>query len=323
MYQCKFCRYRTASVKLYISHYKLHSNLNNVLYPCGIDKCNKRFSGYAAFNCHLTREHQSERPRNCSAGSINTDYTRFKLKPKCDICQQSFNKIKPFQAHLRIHIKCNITTHCPYLECSSSFTSLSAFKTHLSRYHRIQSQAPITSIEANQERDNSLYQEDSVCNEEFEDGISESLDTQSLYNRNLALFYLNLQCKHHVPSSVLNVIISGIADIKDLDKTHLKEKIVTELSHSSFNTDARLLESLDKAFTADLFSQAHGENGVLKSDYLRNEFYKKEFNFVEPLSVLLGFDSRNVKRYCHYIPIKDTVKALFQDASVRNQYLKP
>ncbi len=54
---------------------------------------------------------------------------------------------------------------------------------------------------------------------------------ESLFLKNLALFYLKLQAKLLLPSSVIQTIIEDIQEIHDISQSHLlfklKEKLVT------------------------------------------------------------------------------------------------
>lgn len=60
--------------------------------------------------------------------------------------------------------------------------------------------------------------------------------------------------------------------------------------------------------------------GVLRSDKTRKTFYKQHFDYIEPTQMYLGTDAAGKERFCQYISIKETLKSLFRQSSVRDQY---
>ena len=65
-------------------------------------------------------------------------------------------------------------------------------------------------------------------------------------------------------------------------------------------------------------------DGELRSNYSRNIYFKNNFMFVSPISMQLSsiHDATETATY-QYVPILDSLKALFKDASVRKQFLNP
>lgn len=61
-------------------------------------------------------------------------------------------------------------------------------------------------------------------------------------------------------------------------------------------------------------------DGTLRSDYIRKSSYKSQFNYVAPVEVELGRNDSNERRTFQYIPVKKTLKSLFQNKSVQQEY---
>jgi hypothetical protein len=54
------------------------------------------------------------------------------------------------------------------------------------------------------------------------------------------------------------------------------------------------------------------QDSLLRTEHTPREFYKDNFNFVEPAAVLLDCNTRQRKVF-HYVPILKSVSALFKD----------
>lgn len=59
---------------------------------------------------------------------------------------------------------------------------------------------------------------------------------------------------------------------------------------------------------------------MLKSDKRRKTFFKENFSYVEPTQIFLGSDSTGKQRYFQYVPIKETLKSLLRQPTIREQY---
>lgn len=70
--------------------------------------------------------------------------------------------------------------------------------------------------------------------------------------------------------------------------------------------------------TEDLFKTCNTQS--LKTDQKRKTVFKNNFNYVEPIQICLGHNEAGKECFAQYIPIKETLKSLFQCESVWEQY---
>ena len=66
----------------------------------------------------------------------------------------------------------------------------------------------------------------------------------------------------------------------------------------------------------------HGPDGPMRSYFCRQEQYKNLFLYIKPVEHVLGYNEFNELCKCHYIPPKESLKELFADDSVYEQYLE-
>ena len=81
-------------------------------------------------------------------------------------------------------------------------------------------------------------------------------NTTNLFVKNLALFYLKLNAKYHVPSSTANAI----------NAQHIRKR-------TEFDVEQDIVEDAVQDFTSnDIYNSVHSENGTLSTDYRRKQF---------------------------------------------------
>ena len=83
-------------------------------------------------------------------------------------------------------------------------------------------------------------------------------------------------------------------------------------------SDNDITEIIDDLRSNDLFGKCM--KSELRSHQTRQTFFKKRFKYVDPKQIYLGRNSCNIERYAQYIPVKDSIRALFEDSSVSNMY---
>ncbi|XP_031329105.1 uncharacterized protein LOC116160105 [Photinus pyralis] len=137
------------------------------------------------------------------------------------------------------------------------------------------------------------------------------LALKNTYVHSLANTYLTLQAKHFLTDSALQTLIDGISDIYDISQ----KNVCSFLKAKKISPDV-----IKVVKNQNLFDHAHNSaNGVLRSPYIRKKFYKKEFNYVEPVEVLLEKSGKK-KVFFMYIPILETIKVLMANTNFYDQW---
>jgi hypothetical protein len=156
--------------------------------------------------------------------------------------------------------------------------------------------------------------EDDFC-EDGDEGLSEDVFLESV-----ALFYLKLEAKFHLPQSSIQEIVTSVCDFHKLSQNELQSQLKKLLQEEGI-TNEKIDYIVDDVFNSDLFDMVHDSvTGTLRSNYTRKKYYKTCFDYVTPLSIRLGRDKDNIDRHYHYVPIKETITTLFKDLTMQKQY---
>lgn len=139
----------------------------------------------------------------------------------------------------------------------------------------------------------------------------------SLFLRNLALFYLKLLAKLLLPASTIQTIIEDMQSIHDLSQSQLFSKLNEKLLQMGISDDS--IRALIDDLRAEDFFRTHNTN-TLKTDLRRKTVFKSQFNYVEPVPLCLGQNEAGKDSFAHYVPIDQTLNVLFQSQSVFEQY---
>ncbi|XP_052433435.1 uncharacterized protein LOC127974294 [Carassius gibelio] len=220
-----------------------------------------------------------------------------------------------------MHIKEGRKVTCPFKQCGKTFTVKSTFTSHLSRKHNKNIEGLIDSITANPEASCSQIQDidvqtDADENDEEPDVSPENVDN-TLFLRNLALFYLKLQAKLLLPASVIQTIIEDMQSIHEINQSHLLFRLQEKLI--SLNVPEAMIKMvLDDLKAEDLFTSCNSHK--LRSDQRRKTFFKKSFHYVEPVPIRLGQNEAGKECFVQYVPVKKTIESLLHCKSVREQY---
>ena len=154
-----------------------------------------------------------------------------------------------------------------------------------------------------------------------EDETSDESLSDDVFLESVALFYLGLESKQHIPQSTLQKVVTGVCNFHDISQEQLQLKLKKNLEEEGIGLD-RIPLIVNEVFSSDLFHLVHNSHdGTLRSNYCRKKFYHKNLNYIAPVSVRLGRDGNNLERHYHYVPIRETVESFFQDLSVQKQYI--
>jgi len=320
----------------YVRHLRIHSNMPNFLLHCCIQACNRKFTKLAALKSHLYRHHRESVvvPRSLLCPAVDLACHVDLCSAKCDTLTQFYSHLKVHikegrtVAYLKVHIKEGRTVACPFKHCDASFTVISTFTSHLSRKHKNSTEVnltesivttAVTEAESSQNIDSDMITDehiDVVGNREHLEVSPENID-ETLFLKNLALFYLKLQAKLLLPSSVIQTIIEDMQSVYDVNQSHLlfklNEKLVTlGVPETSINN---LMDSLK---AGDLLQACNSH--TLKTDQRRKTVFKNSFNYIEPMPICLGHNEAGKECFVQYIPLKQTIEALFHCETVWKQY---
>ncbi|KAG9281964.1 hypothetical protein AMEX_G546, partial [Astyanax mexicanus] len=312
MYHCKVCNYESNAVVGFTQHMKLHSNSPNCPFACGVSECSRVFRKFAAFKSHLYRDHKSYQRSLRSSAYENIHRT---LICQIEFCQSTFTNLKEFVNHLKSHIQEGRKIKCPFRGCEKEFGVKSTFSSHISRTHRNSSSEHVHETFFDNPHQN-MGQSSCTETEIVEElGPEEALDTE-LFLKNLSLFYLKLQAKLLLPASVIQTIIEEFQDIYDLAQSDVFSKLKQKLSvlGVSNTTITNVIEELKKE---DVFRQG---NCILRTDQRRKTVFKTAFNYVEPQPLYLGANDSGKECFAQYVPVKETLGALFESDSFKKQY---
>ncbi|CAK6974710.1 hypothetical protein PFLUV_G00052250 [Scomber scombrus] len=135
------------------------------------------------------------------------------------------------------------------------------------------------------EQDQSDMQIDPPSDAGDEQAIYPEIADESQFFKNVALFYLKLQAKCLLPSSVIQTIIEDFQEIHDISQSHLlfklKERLITlGISEADTNNVIEVMKN------EDLFRTCNTQ--PLKTNQKRKTVFKNSFNYVEPAQICLG-----------------------------------
>ena len=129
MYQCKECEQILSSVKDYVSHYEMHSNVHKIQFPCCVENWFKLFKSVSAFKSNVYQNHERA-DFSFSTSKANNSY-------QCNVnsCESKFMTLELLLKHLKRHISNGSTIKCPFPNCTFEYKKVPPFTSHISRKH--------------------------------------------------------------------------------------------------------------------------------------------------------------------------------------------
>lgn len=331
MFKCKICGLSVKTVKKYVEHIQLHSNLPKVRLPCCFQSCLKTTSTYAALRQHIGREHNRRQMLNIKI-TAGDEKLRCSFPSCCTVFQNHGNMIK----HLKLHIREGKLVECPMRGCGKKYRVVPSFTSHLNRDHgRWQSckfkDFIYCSSPANRTTDERVACEDEhfvVENDEndIEDFQGEPCDSKQYlreeFTKNLALFFVKLTTHFLIPESTVSLIAEELQNVAFINQKYVKESLKGILRDECVKEES-ITNIMQVMNDSDLVISCLGEAGILHGPHRRMSYVKANFKFVDPQPVYSGVDSKNKSHYCYYVPVKDSLLSLLEDSSVLQQCLAP
>lgn len=330
MFNCKFCESKFNCLEGYLEHQRQnHLNLQTSRkFHCRYKNCPSVFSKIQSLKTHVIRYHTSISKRTVVIVEGNCNENG-QFVCTVNLCKKQFDNVAELLKHLKHHMKNNEVITCPFSDCKSKYRNVQSFTCHTSRKHRqktVQSETiPLsdsnTSMSQSENRHESelhiSYTESVNRDEQMNVEVANELRTndeniKKNFLSNVAQFFFKLESKLLIPVSTIKHVFEEIHNMQYLMENmlqiSLREKLCFEQMTSEFDVD----EAIRKAFAECSFSQIVS---CINSDYKRKEFYKENFQYVEPELIVIDHTKNT---FFHYVPILKSLEFLCNDKFFKN-----
>ncbi|KAK6167118.1 hypothetical protein SNE40_021218 [Patella caerulea] len=289
---------------------------------CPIDGCWKPYASFNAYKSHVYRIHmKSQRKRETSDLSCHIT---------CAVCSmENISNIKLLISHLSSHLLNSVTVICPFDKCSCTYDKASSLRSHICRVH-----SPLCN------KDNSVLKHEylGISTSAFSDqAINEPTDLtekgrptmhtasheqgdnfENNFIDSFALSILKIQELCYLPVSTVDTILSEINGIHELSFDALQFQIISLLTKQ--NVDVSVLDQIKECFYQNIFDKSVS---YLKSNYLRNKYWKRQLRYVEPVRITLDKNECHKSRSFEYIPLLESLKSILSVHQVLTDVMNP
>ena len=284
-----------------------HSHESHFSYACNIDsgKCCQIVRSVTALKLHVYREHRDHLLLSEHKSSVRSSG----CKICCPVCAAVVDTLSDLSGHYRQHCDYGQSIFCLVEGCGAEFQVYSSYTSHMSRCHKGSADVDGT-YKQSSNADTPRMQEGS----EFDTG--ETCD-ENMYTKHLCLFLLKLQEDCMLSSSTIQTILDGFKEITSLLTNNIHQTVVKICQDSNISSDVSA--TILSVVNGDMLTTAFTE---LSSDWKRKQFYKSEFNFVEPQTVRYNVESSVFTSTFQYIPLQDSLQALLTNKQISSQLLQ-
>lgn len=237
---------------------------------------------------------------------------------KCTECYVEFFLIQDYDKHMYIHrFQNNFEFKCLYANCKKIFSNYSSFKSHIFRNHKQNNTASENKIE----KDNPSACDIAIVEPEtnFQITVSNTNPNNSKgeWEKHIAIIFLKLKSHYNVPEQVIQLFVDELKKLNN--NCDYTQEVFLKFNSKFKNTDLQILKEFNN------FNREYRENCLFKLDtsHKRRNFYRTTFYYVAPVELYLGRDNSHKQCVYHYIPVLETVKAIFSDLEFQKQFLFP
>lgn len=328
MFVCHFCDHRTEFLANHLTHLKVHSNLCRQ-FLCGFNGCKFLYQKESHLKMHLITKH-SLSLRQTSYDKMSEALVKQNCMFTCSvgICMKKILNYQEFSKHLKTHIRNNEDVRCPFPICNKIYTNVSSFTSHISRHKTSCNIVPVVRSQNEENYPSSTIfsdveqlpflrnYEDNMDNITIESFSVTQNDQENyhlnekfheLFKINLGQLYLKLESQFLVPVSTIQFLIKELENIDSQCLNILKSRLTEHLILLNPNCDK--VNYIINGIIKD--NPMENCKLTLATDHKRKQFYKETFAYVQPESVSLG-KIKGKKAHYHYVPIIDSIKAMFQ-----------
>ena len=285
-----------------------HSHEPQFSYACNIDSgnCCKIVRSITALKLHVYREHRDHLLLSEHKNIVRSSGSKI----CCPVCAEVVDTLSDLSGHYRQHCDYGQSIYCVVEGCSAKFQVYSSYTSHMSRCHKGSADVD-ASHQQSSNAETARMQEES----EFDTG-GETYD-ENTYTKHLGLFLLKLQEDCLLSSSTIQTILDGFKELTSLLINSIQQTVVNICQDSNISSDvsSQILTTVNGEMLTTAFTE-------LSSDWKRKQFYKNEYNFVEPQTVRYNVESSVFTSTFQYIPLQDSLKALLTNKKLSSQLLQ-
>ncbi len=307
MWNCKACSVVVPSRLKLLQHYRLKNRHfgHSSRFPCVYSNCPCTFRTWNALRIHLNRFHVSETRHKQFQNTIFS----------CNICNcGGLNLEKDYWAHINAHLKKNELITCMFSGCNFKTNICGTFKSHKNRKHHyfslndFKSGIVTTATVASQESD---FADDVEVEAyyEIESDVHSSNDLPNEIKHNFAAALLKLEHLSHVPSTAIDEFLQELYILNSTLSIPINTDVLADaFQKHNLEVDKSVLKEIATTLSTDNpIHKAIQKGGCLSSAYQRKQYYKTNFNVVDPVEYIL--DAKNKKTF-QYISILDSLQVL-------------
>lgn len=307
-----------------LKHIRL-KHRNRQHHSCLYSNCPCNFKTLNALHIHLSRIH----PKQDSQKPL--ELTTF----SCSLCTcSSLSTEREFFSHLGIHFKSHETVTCVFRDCNYKTNIYGTFHSHKNRKHNpytlndfkpgiVTPTGVSQDVSVNADKDALNLDDSSVeANSTFP---SEDVDLNHTLSdtikENLAAALFKLEHFAHVPATKMDEFLQELHYLFGTGTLPISVNIIEDVlrKHGS-TTDKSVTTEVATALSVfHPLLKAIGEYGCLSSSYLRNKFYRENFNVVEPIEFVL--DGKENKS-CQYVPILKNLQQILDRKGVVDKIIE-
>ena len=123
-YYCKSCSFSTCVLNAFTTHAKVHKNVANHCFACGISECPCIFRSFQSFKSHVYLHLGKAK---MAPIEIRAQPQNVVLSCQVEGCKFQSTVFWSFCAHLKWHIRDGKKVTCPYTGCAKYFQVRSTF----------------------------------------------------------------------------------------------------------------------------------------------------------------------------------------------------
>ena len=219
--------------------------------------------------------------------------------------------------HLRRHIDTGMSIQCPFENCNNTYALSSSFSSHLTRKHfymttheTYQSDCVVKEVITGlQSFHREIAVDDDVNDSESQD-VSSNDDGKSeidTFQSTLFQSLMRLQELEHLPVSTLNTILDDMTCTVSQTLENSKAAVLSVLKENGVNEEIQT--QVAEKMTGNIFQSVVS---VMDTPYKRKKYLINKFDYVKPITISFGLNSKHKERQYQYVPILEVLKCMLK-----------